>query len=126
MNRSTLKEIERFSIITPAMQSTFNKVVDEWSPEIPPLTIIFAALGDSFIDSFQSIEVKNAEMVFEKIEAMLTGENEELNIGASTGFLEAIEAKTSFSKEAKLMLGKESRSFLRSWREFLGIQDDEL
>jgi hypothetical protein len=126
MNQSTLKKIEEFSRITLSMQSAFNEVIDDWSPELPPLTILFSAIGDSFIDEFSSLESQQKEAVFDAVEAMLKGNDEELNIGASTGFLESIASKPSFSKSAKTMLGEESRSFLRAWNQFMEVQDEDL
>ena len=52
MDQSTLQEIEKFSKITSSMNSSFQKVVNEWAPEIPPLTILFAEIGESFISTF--------------------------------------------------------------------------
>jgi hypothetical protein len=126
MNQSTLKRIEEFSRITPSMQSTFNEVVEDWLPELPPLTILFSTMGESFINEFNSIESQQNKMVFDAIEAMLKGNDEELNIGASTGFLESIATKPNFSKVAKAMLGEESRSFLIAWNQFMGVQDQDL
>ena len=126
MNQITLDKIKNFSNITPSMQLSFRKIVEDWSPELPPLTILFSGLGNSFIDNFESLSNKQRRMVFEAIEAMLKGKDEELNIGASTGFLEAIAVKPSFSRMTKEMLGEESCSFLKAWNQFMGIQDNDL
>lgn len=126
MDAITLKKIEDFSKIASSMSSSFKTMINEWSPEIPPLTIMFAAMGNSFIDKFNENDSEENQKVFSAVETMLTGENEELNIGASTGFLEAIATKPGFDKTVKAMLGKESRSFLKSWNQFMGIQDKDL
>jgi hypothetical protein len=126
MNQSTLKKIEEFSGITPSMRLAFNEAVDEWLTEVPPLTTLFSSIANSFIDEFSLLERDKAMQVFEAIEGMLRGDDEELNIGASTGFLETISAKPNFSKAAKDMLGERSRASLKEWEGFLGINDDEL
>jgi predicted MPP superfamily phosphohydrolase len=126
MDQYTLEKIEEFSKLTPFMQLAFNKVVDEWSPELPPLTILFSEIGTLFINTFDLTENQTNKAVFNAVEAMLKGKDEKLNIGASTGFLEAIATKDSFTKSAKTMLGEESRTFLKSWTKFMDIQDKDL
>jgi hypothetical protein len=64
--------------------------------------------------------------VLDAVESMLKGENEDLNVGASTGFLEAIIQTDSFTTAVKTMLGEESRFFIKSWNEFCGVQDPDL
>jgi hypothetical protein len=126
MNQRTLKKIEDFAEIAPSMHLTFKKVVEEWSPELPPLTILFSEIGHSFISTFELTEHQKNKAVFDAVESMLKGDDEDLNIGASTGFLEAIAQKDTFTKVVKTMLGEESRSFIESWNEFAGIQDQDL
>ncbi|NEQ42446.1 MAG: hypothetical protein F6K00_02340 [Leptolyngbya sp. SIOISBB] len=119
MDEITLKKIEKFSRITPSMHLAFERVVDDWSPEIPPLTILFAEIGDSFVRDFKAIDDRESQAVFNAIETMLTGKDEALNVGASTGFLEAIAVKPEFDKKAKSMLGEESKKFLHAWLQFM-------
>lgn len=126
MDQYTLKKIEDFSEITPSMKSAFKKVVEEWAPELPPLTILFSEIGNSFISTFELTEYQKNKEVVDAVESMLKGKDENLNIGASTGFLETIAGKDSFTKAVKIMLGDESRSFIKSWNEFIGIQDQDL
>jgi hypothetical protein len=126
MDQHTLKTIENFAEMTPFMKLAFKKVVDEWAPEFPPLTILFSELGTSFIGTFELTENQKNKEVLDAVEAMLKGNDENLDIGASTGFLEAIAVKDSFTKAVKAMLGEESRSFLKSWNKLMGIRDQDL
>jgi hypothetical protein len=126
MDQYTLKKIEDFAEMTPSMQLAFRKVVGEWAPELPPITILFSEIANSFLDTFELTENKKNKEVLDAVELMLKGNNENLNIGASTGFLETIAGKNSFTKMVKAMLGEESRSFIKSWNGFVGIQDSDL
>jgi hypothetical protein len=58
MDPCTLKKIENFAKMTPSMHSTFKKVVEEWAPELPTLTVVFADVGHSFISTFELNEYK--------------------------------------------------------------------
>lgn len=126
MNDLLLSRIENFSILTPEIQVSFQKSLAYWNPEFPPLTILFSAMANSFIDEFDSIDEEVSKMVFEAIENMLEGEHPDLDIGASTGFLEAIVVNQNFSKKAKQMLGRKSRLFLKEWNKFTNVTDYDL
>jgi hypothetical protein len=126
MDLDTLKKIEDFANIIPSMEIVFRDVVNYWSPEMPPLTILFSELGDTLMGEFDSLSIQKSQMIFEAIEAMLEGENEQLDLGATTGFLEQIASSPNFTPAVKSMLGRKSRAFLRDWNNFLGIQDQDL
>jgi hypothetical protein len=123
MNSLLLSKIEKFSTLTPEMQISFQRSLAYWDPEFPPLTTLFSTMANSFIDEFNSIDERESQIVFDAIEEMLEGEDQDLDIGASTGFLETIATKHNFSKKAKEMLGEKSRLFLQEWNQFTGVAD---
>lgn len=90
-----------------------------WSPDEPPLTTLFSSLGRKVCEDFWSIDVDIKIMFFEKIEAAMNSEDNDLRIAVATGLIEAMVAKSFDEKELWLSMsgffGKKTSEHINGW-----------
>jgi hypothetical protein len=103
-----------------------EKLVADWSPDVPPLTIVFSTFGRSLCTNAPtSTEAELAE-TFAAIEDLVTQGNEKVKDAVATGMLEAMLAESSPGKfdMSKIVsfLGPETKAYCRSWDTFTGIK----
>lgn len=101
-----------------------ERLIDEWSPDAPPLTIVFSNLGRS-ICRYASILTKTelAELCT-VVEDLITRGEENVKNAVATGTLEAMLAESSAGRfDISLvagLLGPETKAYCRSWDAFTG------
>lgn len=74
-----------------AFKYKYDEDIDFWSPDLPPLTLLFSSLGNEFITSFEKIDETYYDEIFLDIEKyMLMDDENEVSNAVATGFLEGI------------------------------------
>lgn len=104
---------------SPTLQSAYNETRSYWSPDQPPVTILFAALGDQIAEDFDRNGVDANEQLFGQIEAAMASGDEELVTAVATGLIEAVASKLAHDSEALqrvlTMFGELSRKHAGAW-----------
>lgn len=89
MNKQSVQFIEQLAAKAPQLQSTYNETVEYWKPEVPPVTIAFAELGQSV---FANADVLGSEVfaqIMDMIEMGVASDDDELSTAVATGFIES-------------------------------------
>ncbi|MBH5403174.1 hypothetical protein HZZ13_36080 [Bradyrhizobium sp. CNPSo 4010] len=101
------------------LQSAYQKVLNEWGPEEPPITILFAALGDQIAEDFDRAGVDANRRVFSLIEQAMESDDKGLVTAVATGLIEALVTRAvrteSLWKEMAPFLGPRSRHHAEAW-----------
>lgn len=72
-------------------KNKYDEDLDFWSPEQPPLTLLFSSLGNEFISNFEKINKSHYDEIFLDIEKyLLMNDENEVSNAVATGFLEGI------------------------------------
>ncbi|MFI8384437.1 hypothetical protein [Pseudomonas sp. NPDC079086] len=103
----------------PALESALRETLEYWEPDEPPVTILFAALGERMVDEFNSAGADANQRRFHLIESAMNSSNSDLVTAVATGLLEAIVSAASRQEgllpRVSLMLGKLSRRHVNAW-----------
>lgn len=102
-----------------ALRSAYEKILEYWRPDEPPITTLFAALGDRIAENFEITEPDVNKRIFELIESGMASGDQRLITAVATGLIEALISMMA-SKEkdlTKLMqaLGGLSRKHAKAW-----------
>lgn len=102
-----------------ALAAAYAEVNEYWEPDEPPLTSLFAALGEQIAEELdKGNEVKRS--VFDLIEHAMMSGDESLVIAVATGLIEAMVARAGSSEDAweciAAGLGEASRRHAEAWR----------
>ncbi|HXH46479.1 MAG TPA: hypothetical protein VNK51_21910 [Bradyrhizobium sp.] len=76
------------------VQAAYQEALDEWRPEEPPVTILFAALGDRIAEDFGRAGVDANRRIFSLIEQAMESGDQGLVTAVATGLIEALERFT--------------------------------
>jgi len=115
------------ALVTTAdfFRAAYKQLVEEWSPDAPPVTIIFSSLGRSFC-SHSSMSSKLALMnICAVIEELMSRGDDAVQDAVATGMLEAMLAESSAGRfdmsTLTPFLGTHTKAYCRAWDEFTGI-----
>jgi hypothetical protein len=76
--------------VLPYLSEVHQRTVDYWSPDEPPVTILFADLGRAISDGFEGLDEKKRVEIFELIESGINSDDEVLGTAVATGLIEAM------------------------------------
>ena len=100
-------------------QAAHQEVLDEWQPEAPPVTTLFAALGNRIAEEFGSAGVEANRRSFSLIEHAMESGDQELVTAVATGLIEALVTRAVQSEglwdEMAPLLGPRSRHHAYAW-----------
>ncbi|UJB19124.1 MULTISPECIES: DUF7674 family protein [Lysobacter] len=101
------------------VQAIYQEVVDDWLPEDPPVTTLFAALGDRIAEEFTDGGADSNLHIFALIEQAMENGDEKLATAVATGLIEAMVARAVQSenqwKQMAPLLGPRSLHHAESW-----------
>lgn len=101
------------------VQAAYQEALDEWRPEKPPVTTLFAALGDRIAEDFGRTGVDTNRRIFSLIEQAMESRDQELVAAAATGLIEALVTRAVRSerlwKEMAPLLGLRSLHHAEAW-----------
>ena len=122
MKPSCLNFVNAFVDQSLDLKLAHQKMLDEWMPENPPLTILFGALGDQVIENLSGREEAANRRIFQLVETAMASDDEELRTAVATGLIEAVVTKTD-GKEALWqyalsLFGDLSKKHAEWWRGF--------
>jgi hypothetical protein len=72
------------------LKAANQKVFAAWQPSIPPVTMIFEALGEQIVDQFDSLAIDIKSQIFVLIENAMKSTDTQLKTSVATGLLEAM------------------------------------
>ena len=96
-----------------------QEVRNEWQPEEPPVTTLFAALGDRIAEDFGSTGMDTKRHMFSLIEQAMESGDQALVTAVATGLIEALVTRAVRSEglweEMASLLGTRSRHHAEAW-----------
>lgn len=111
--------IDLLVITSGRLQAAYQEILDEWQPEEPPVTTLFAALGDRIAEDFFSIDIGANRRIFSLIEQAMESSNQELVTAVATGLIEALVARTvrneGLWEQVTPLLGPRSLLHAEAW-----------
>lgn len=115
---------QRFISATDHLRMADETLRREWSPDAPPLTIVFSNYGRSLCKYASSSTDAELIETCATIEDLLIQGDEKVKDAVATGMLEVILAESSAGRFdiASLLrfLGPETKAYCRSWDAFTG------
>ncbi len=104
---------------TLGLQAAYEETLEYWRPDEPPITTLFAALGDRIADDFESTEPDVNSRIFALIESAMASGDQKLITAVATGLIEAmisrVTAKQRSSRRLTQELGVLSRKHAEAW-----------
>jgi len=101
------------------VRAAYEEVLDEWRPEEPPVTTLFAALGDRIAEDFDSTGVDINRQMFSLIEAAMESGHQGLVTAVATGLIEALVTRAlrieSLWGQMAPLLGPRSLHHAEAW-----------
>ena len=98
------------------------QTVEYWEPDEPPVTILFAALGEGIARQFDNNKKESNLALFHLIESGMSSPNSELVTAVATGLIEAMVSQAAQVEGLWLrmspLLGYLSRRHAESWLAF--------
>jgi hypothetical protein len=105
--------------ISPELQSAYDATFDYWAPDQPPVTILFAALGDEMAVALGCCSLAAQQELLSRIEDAIVSDDEELATAVATGLVESIVSKLAQDEVALhrvlSMFGAKTRSHANAW-----------
>lgn len=105
--------------ISGGVQAAYQEVLDEWLPEEPPVTTLFAALGDRVAEDFDGAGVDTNRQIFLLIEKAMENGDSGLVAAVATGLIEALVTRAvrdeSLWKRMAPFLGPRSLHHAKAW-----------
>ncbi|WP_136623633.1 DUF7674 family protein [Bradyrhizobium centrolobii] len=101
------------------VHAAYQEVLEEWQPGEPPVTTLFAALGDRIAEDFGRAGVDANRRVFSLIEQAMESSDQGLVTAVATGLIEALATRAvrseSVWKEVASLLGPRSLHHTEAW-----------
>ena len=101
------------------VQAAYQEVLDGWRPEEPPVTTLFAALGDRIAEDFDSAGVDTNRQMFSLIEKAMESGDQGLVTAVATGLIEALVTRAVRSeglwKRMAPLLGPRALHHAEAW-----------
>ncbi len=104
---------------TSGLRTAYKDVLEYWSPDNPPVTTLFAALGDRIADDFESTDSDVNSRIFALIESAMASSDQKLVTAVATGLIEAMISRLAAREESLRRLTQElgalSRNHAEAW-----------
>ncbi|WP_138411839.1 hypothetical protein [Stutzerimonas nosocomialis] len=101
------------------VQAAYQEVLSEWQPDKPPVTTLFAALGDRIAVDFVCAGAPANRRIFFLIEQAMESSDQELVTAVATGLIEALVTRAVRSdglwKQMAPLLGPKSLHHAEAW-----------
>ncbi|BGE88063.1 hypothetical protein Ms3S1_p21110 (plasmid) [Methylosinus sp. 3S-1] len=101
------------------VKAAYQETLDEWRPEEPPVTTLFAALGDRIAENFGSADVDTNRRLFSLIEQAMESSDQGLVTAVATGLIEALATRAvqsaSLWQQMTPLLGPRSLRHAEAW-----------
>lgn len=118
-----MKDFEEFvgllSAASHGVEQVCQEVLADWRPEKPPVTTLFAALGDRIADDFRVAGFDTNRRIFSLIEHAMESSDQGLVAAVATGLIEALVSRAARSEglweEMAPLLGPRSRHHAEAW-----------
>lgn len=81
--------------MAPELERADREARSDWLPDEPPVTTLFAALGDRIATSFNVMPNSQSQAVFRHIESAMTSGDRELVTAVATGLIEGMVSRAS-------------------------------
>jgi hypothetical protein len=110
------------------IQARYEVLIKDWSPDMPPITLIFSAIGREF--SSVNGQLSNAEhsSFWNAVEDLMVNGDEDVKNGVATGLIEAVLSEVTLGRLAARRfvdhLGPATKAYCRSWDEFTGCMTE--
>lgn len=88
MNSHCVKFLESIEKISIGAKEAKLDVTMEWLPEIPPVTILFGAIGYRIAEDFDRNEARTNQEIFALIEQAMDSPDDLLGTAVATGLIE--------------------------------------
>ena len=76
--------------ISRGVQAVHHEVLDDWQPQEPPITLLFAAIGHRIAEEFVDAGVETNRRLFSLIEQAMESGDQMLATAVATGLIEAL------------------------------------
>ena len=107
-----------------------EKLLEEWSPDTPPSTIVFSTFGECFCSHSPTSSETTLIRICKLIEELMSRGDDGVMNAVATGMLEAMLAESSAGRfefeTVTPFLGAHTKAFCRSWDEFTGYHTSGL
>lgn len=90
MNSHCEEFFNSISEISNGSRESGNKVIMEWLPEKPPVTILFSAIGYRLAEDFDCIDIQSNRELFTLIEEGVGSNDLLLSTAVTTGLIEGM------------------------------------
>jgi len=114
----------------PAFNEVFELLEEEWTPEIPPVTISMSELGRVFVEKAgEAFSLQDVANIFLRVERILKHGTESEKDAVTTGFLEAVAAAIDRYPQRRWVLrqaGPGAREYLSAWDQFCGLSSKKI
>ena len=114
----------RISIVSDYFADTYKSLKAEWSPDVPPVTLVFASLGRAFCENANSVSHAELLDIMSAIEELITMGDTTVKNAVTTGFLEAILSESSSGRfnvnSVSQCFGPATMAYCKAWDEFTG------
>lgn len=111
--------VDLLAATSGGIKAACQEVLDEWRPEEPPVTTLFAALGDRIAEDFESAGVDTNRQIFSLIEKAMESGDPGLVTAVATGLIEALVTRAmrseSLWKQLAPFLGPRSLHHAEAW-----------
>lgn len=111
------------------VRAEYQKVIDYWRPEEPPVTVLFGALGERIAAEFDIAGDDTNRRMFSLIEQAMESHDERLLTAVATGLIEYLVddavRRGSLWKRMAPFLGVRSRGHAKAWLSFGVNPSDE-
>jgi hypothetical protein len=101
------------------VQAAYQEALFEWRPEEPPVTTLFAALGDRIAEDFGRAGFDANRRIFSLIEQAMESSDQGLVTAVATGLIEALVTRAVRTdhlwKEMASLLGPRSLHHAEAW-----------
>jgi hypothetical protein len=115
-SREFVKELSELLVTAAKEVEVLNR---HWAPEEPPLTTLFAALGDQVVVDFGCVGDDTRRQIFTLIERAMCSGDSELVTAVATGLIESIVSSVANDattwKRVRNSFGEKSRQHADVW-----------
>lgn len=81
--------------LSPGLEATQRETLSDWLPDDPPITTMFAALGDRIADDFDRVSQQVNQQIFNLLETAMESGDIALVTAVATGLIEALVSRAA-------------------------------
>lgn len=108
-------------VASGGVKGVYQEVLGEWQPEEPPVTTLFAAIGDRIAEDFVSVSDDANRRMFSLIEQAMKSGDQRLVTAVATGLIEALVTRAvqteGLWEQISPLLGGRSLHHAKAWLE---------